>query len=177
MGKLAVLQCQLVGCPTSALRCLSSCSGKLFNSNICYFAGLCAGKSLPVKPLISSTLASIISIYLAFYFSFKSNYWLLQKWRLNFVICFVISYQYLGTHWLGRKLRLFQPPLFQPGCQNLPTSGTCTINSSLQSTSVPISVLIAIVVFVPFFLIIACYIAFVCTLKASHKKLNTSPQR
>ena len=37
--------------------------------------------------------------------------------------------------------------------------------------------LIAIVVFVPFFLIIACYIAIVCTLKASHKKLNTSPQR
>ena len=93
-------------------------------------------------------------------------------------VCFAISYQYLGTHWLGRKLRLFQPLFFQPGCLTfLPSSGTCTINSSLQSTSVPISVLIAIVVFVPFFLIIACYIAIVCTLKASHKKLNTSPQR
>ena len=67
---------------------------EFLNSNICYFAGLCASKGLPVEPLlISSMLASINSIhlycYLFFFLKVIINYY--KKWLLGFVICIAIT--------------------------------------------------------------------------------------
>jgi len=88
------------------------------------------------------------------------------------------SWVALGISWLGAIF------VFLPAATNTwgragwdESSRTCTIFSSSHSTSVPFSVLIASVVFAPFFVIIMCYIAIVCTLKASHKRLDTSPPR
>jgi len=157
--------------PTTLLVIFLSISNLIYTSLVLPLNALAM-----LKPIYMEEHPSLCQFFAClFYWSFASLLFLEAALALNRFQLWG-SWLALGISWLGALL------VFLPSATNIwgqagwdENSRTCTLFSSSHSTSVPFSVLIASVVLLPFFVIIMCYIAIVCTLKASHKRLDASP--